>query len=430
MNIRKFLSMFLLVCIVILLLPFTNIVSSAATGYWTDSGNMASSFSSTGTNTITITNEGELALLASNVNNGVNTYSGYTIYLSKDLDLSAHQWVAIGTSATYKFAGVFDGCRFLIDGIYINNTASNQGLFGYAIGATIKNVGVEGSISSTTSYVGGILGYGGTATKIYNCYANVNLTGVSYIGGIAGLVGGSSIINNCISSGTISGSTYCGGIAGGVSKSTVAYNYWLYGTATNACGSGAATYSYTFNSNNTVCTLNNSVTYTIGTTTILVNGDLLTALLAWVDTNGTATYKSWRNADSTTENNGCPVFQEIYNVTINWINAACTCTETWDTETCEFTYLWVNNPLSMSIYNSSDDIIKASFTYLPNETGAGTIGTFHHGYYGNFTFINIAKNTEVSNISLNLSGTSTADNIAWDNTTIGTATITITKGGN
>lgn len=426
---RKFLVTFLSVCITVVLFPLFETNVSATSGNWTDSGTMATSFSTIDTNTITITSEAELALLANNVNTGVSTYTGYTITLDRDLDLAEHYWVAIGTSSTYYFKGIFDGGRYSIKGLYINNTASNQGLFGYVSGGTIKNLSVQGTLVSTGSYIGGIAGYLVSSSYIYNCYSNVNISGGTYVGGIAGYTASSSIIN-CISCCTLNGTTI-GGILGrkGVGGS-VSYNYWLYGTATNACGSGSATYSYSFTLSGTIGTLSNIASYTVGSTTININGDLLTALTAWVSTNGTATYKTWRNADSTSENGGCPVFQEIYSVAISWGDFSCTCTQVWNTETCEYTYSWVNSLSSMSIYNSSDAMISASLAYTPNEVGAGTIGIFNHSLYGDFSSLQLEKGTEISGIKLNISGTPTAENIAWDNTTIGTATITIAKGGN
>lgn len=131
-------------------------------------------------------------------------------------------WIPIG-DADAKFTGGFDGDGHTITGLYVNISATSDvygGLFGHAVGTTIKNLGmIDSEISVTTSsgsaYAGGIAGYGGS---IFNCSNTGSVSGTSYSGGIVGSVDHDNYttptITNCYNSGVVSGSGYVGGIVG------------------------------------------------------------------------------------------------------------------------------------------------------------------------------------------------------------------------
>ena len=140
-------------------------------------------------------------------------------------------WTPIGTSSQ-KYQGVFDGNGHTISGLYQNVYGSYKGLFGYASGGTIKNVGVIDSYIKCTSYVGGICGYGNDAT-ITNCYyMGYVYCSSQYVGGICGY-GSNSTITNCYNTGYVYGySQYVGGICGYGSNSTITNCYntgYVYG---------------------------------------------------------------------------------------------------------------------------------------------------------------------------------------------------------
>jgi len=116
---------------------------------WAQNGNWseykATAFSSSSGTTINITSPAELALLAHNVSIETD-YSGYTINLTTDLDMSAHYWdTPIGKFSSNhggynSFRGTFNGGNHTISGIINNNSTSNyQGLFGY-VGKTTTQV--------------------------------------------------------------------------------------------------------------------------------------------------------------------------------------------------------------------------------------------------------------------------------------------------
>ena len=78
--------------------------------------------------------------------------STLSVRLTADIDLNSEEWIPIYPAsgyATEAFAGTFDGDGHTISGLYINSDKSNQGLFGLINGAEIKNLKVEGNVTSS-----------------------------------------------------------------------------------------------------------------------------------------------------------------------------------------------------------------------------------------------------------------------------------------
>ena len=131
--------------------------------------------------TVTIDSGKLLAALVQSVNGG-NDYAGYTIKLTKNLDLNGIEWTPIGTKGTSNvFKGTFDG-----DGRTIKNLKISSGdcvaFFGAVENATVKNLTVEG-----------------------------NVNGKNAAGIVARVVGG-AIIENCVNRATINASDKAAGI--------------------------------------------------------------------------------------------------------------------------------------------------------------------------------------------------------------------------
>ena len=132
---------------------------------------------------VRIPNVDEFIQFKNNVNNGVS-YSGTTVFLNSNIDLTGKTFEPIGNSSIY-FSGTFDGQGHVISNLVINSASQYVGLFGYSGGLTIKNVVLDSSCSITSSfngssfaYVGGIIGYCGTPT-IEN---SVNMGSVTFSG--------------------------------------------------------------------------------------------------------------------------------------------------------------------------------------------------------------------------------------------------------
>ena len=182
---------------------------------------------------------------------GKGTYnlSGVSFYLANDIALTG-AWTPVGNAASYPgdfFAGTFDGCGHTISGLNVQG----RGLFAAINQAAIRNLNVSGTVNSTVSYVGGIVGKVQAGT-IENCSfsgsvssskskayvggiagglnsANVTISGCAntadvtggYAGGILGFWKTAATIQNCYNTGSITGSDKAGGIVGQLSSGTI-----------------------------------------------------------------------------------------------------------------------------------------------------------------------------------------------------------------
>ena len=175
-------------------------------------------------NMLKISTADELEVFRDDVNSG-NTYKGWYVYLANDITLDINEeWEPIGlypaensspNDKTNKpFSGIFDGCGYEANGIYINTTNKVQGLFGLVKNGKISNLGtgencnITGGISTA-----GLVGYLYTG-KIFNCWNKSNINGTDLTGGIAGQTY-NSLIENSYNLGKINGSgTSIAGITG------------------------------------------------------------------------------------------------------------------------------------------------------------------------------------------------------------------------
>lgn len=168
---------------------------------------------------------GELAWFAQEVNAGRG--AAYNAVLTKDIDLGDEPWTPIGKNYSYAYKGTFDGQEYTIKGLYINSSDSNQALFGYVSGGTVKNLTVEGTVIGGECTAGIIGEQNGTAC-VENCVNRATVSGTNNVGGIVGKVNGSSekYIRACANLGNISGSNSVGGIVGyAYYKVTVSHCY-------------------------------------------------------------------------------------------------------------------------------------------------------------------------------------------------------------
>jgi len=214
---------------------------TATTGNWIDTGNVAVAFAGgTGTSAdpYQIATAGQLAYLAYMTNTGSSWSSVKYFIQTADIDLTAHYWTPIGTYVlgsgdyTHAFKGVYNGNGKTINGLYIDSLDSSVGLFGCAYGnaCLIKKVTIlSGKIFSTSSYVGGIVGYNVLSSIVSNCSNSASVTGTSYVGGIAGVNSSTSIVRYSSNNGAVSGTSYIGGVVG---------QNFLYSTISNCSNFG------------------------------------------------------------------------------------------------------------------------------------------------------------------------------------------------
>ena len=163
-----------------------------------------------------------LVQLAEEVNSGTS-YSGKTVYLTKDIDLSGKVWTPIGKNSSYSFRGTFDGRGFTIKGLTILNemvpNLDYVGLFGYTSYATIRNVTldlVNIDYNSNSTGVGALVGKA-YATNVYDCatFGAVKSSSNARTGGIVGDFDIYGTMSNCYSYAKVDGSNnYAGGLVG------------------------------------------------------------------------------------------------------------------------------------------------------------------------------------------------------------------------
>ena len=206
---------------------------------------------------IPISNRGELEAIANDLN------ANY--HLTQDIDLSGKEWTPIGDNCTdsdaSRFTGTFDGQGHVISNLTITGGYKYAGLFGYASGAVIKNVGLEDTsinvIQSPSqpevAYVGGICGR--STAFVSNCYntgsisSSTELYYDAFAGGICGYstYNSSCSISNCFNTAAISSASssswsfaYAGGICG-VSSCSISN---CYNTGGISSSSSSSSYAY------------------------------------------------------------------------------------------------------------------------------------------------------------------------------------------
>ena len=198
----------------------------------------------------TIRTAEELAYLAQVVNgtlvdkNGSsiapNTFSGKSIALARDIDLSAvchpadeengideASWTPIGDGSeiwdwsiyppliTCSFEGEFDGQGHTVSKLHaVQGQTQYVGLFGYVVDGTIKNLVVSGTVSGDEDAIGGSIVGCADGGIIKGCVNKANVES-GYAGGIVGKIGNAGTVVECQNIGEVKGNK-AGGIAGAI----------------------------------------------------------------------------------------------------------------------------------------------------------------------------------------------------------------------
>jgi hypothetical protein len=150
----------------------------------------------------------------------VRSYLGAHFRQTADIDLGVEPygrgegWVPIGSPvAGLEFTGNYDGAGHVIRDLTVHRPGQGyQGLFGYAVGASIANLWLENATVTGQRYVGGLIGYadGGQLTAIS---VSGVVTGVADTGGLVGAAR-STLIRQVETRGAVRGETNVGGLAG------------------------------------------------------------------------------------------------------------------------------------------------------------------------------------------------------------------------
>ena len=136
-----------------------------------------------------------------------------------DIDFNNVQMAPIGDS-DHQFTGTYDGNSKKLENVSINTTSDNTGLFAYLGGATVKDLTVTGSVSSSGKYVGSIAGRSNGAS-ISRCVNEAVITGGQYAGGIVGAMDDGKVYACVNSANVTSQNTEAGGIVARIQGGTI-----------------------------------------------------------------------------------------------------------------------------------------------------------------------------------------------------------------
>ena len=177
-----------------------------------------------------ISNLSDWMKLAVNVNSGTENYSGKYVRLENDLSVS----IMVGNSEGNSFRGTFLGNNKTLTFSY-NTWEENAAPFRFTNNATIKDLKVAGSISTSAKFAAGLASRTFGTTSITNCqvdtYIQSNINGDGTHGGIVAMPSGTLNIEGCAFTGrllTNKGTHSCGGFVGWHNSSTISVINSLY----------------------------------------------------------------------------------------------------------------------------------------------------------------------------------------------------------
>ena len=308
---------------------------SKAGGLWTDEGNYDAALYASEPGNWVISDAADLAAFAKKVNDG-NTFQGFTVTLTADIDLSAHLWIPIGqypsTYAISSFCGTFRGGLHTVSGmrVCLDGNAENWeyaglfgivrkaeitdllvsgdvlflaksrgencvgGLAGYAVDSTIRNCGFVGTVCTDArngrysySLTGGLVGayrhFSGKNT-LENCYAiaNVNTMNVRNVAHTGGLFGSANNSSDSVSN--------CYAVAAVTVRNFQGYENW-YGTFEGTQGDNHATATNCYTQ---IASVGPNSSATVLTREQMQSADGLVKLLnAFVSENGNGKNRAW-----------------------------------------------------------------------------------------------------------------------------------------
>lgn len=179
--------------------------TSAAGATWADRGSYSISWYDKNQTSFDISTPQELAGIAYLVNNNFADFSGKTINILADIDLSGKDWMPIGLG-TYVFKGSIEGNNHTISNINITTGTSGSpyasGFWIYLQNAKVANLNFKGKINSNKNYLG-FLAYKAISTKFENISVSCNMIFSHSVSGSTGFKFTSSI------SGMVSEATNC-----------------------------------------------------------------------------------------------------------------------------------------------------------------------------------------------------------------------------
>jgi len=210
---KRFLAVITTLCMALSLLPVAAFATGSTEIPWYDDS----------LTELVIDSKEDLLAFAEQVNENGNTFSGKTVKLGADIDLTSAAWTPIGNGTSNgsiytgnAFKGIFDGNGKTITGLGISS-GNCVGLFGIIDGATVKNltfIGANISGSERAAVAVGLMVGNSTVSSI-TVDENSTVSGQKYVAGIVGAMTIEGTISDCTNNAKIEGTTYnVGGIVG------------------------------------------------------------------------------------------------------------------------------------------------------------------------------------------------------------------------
>ena len=162
-----------------------------------------------------------------------NDFTGKTIQVGNDLDLSAHLWTPIGVNFNIPFSGTFNGNEHTISGLFaVKPNDLFVGLFGLCRTSTLSNIRLVDPYIRAEGDAGSLVGSLGTKSTMTDCHA----TGVDVVttssntGGLVGDLINTGSMLRCSSQGAVTGVNQVGGLVGSPYSLTTITECWSAGT--------------------------------------------------------------------------------------------------------------------------------------------------------------------------------------------------------
>lgn len=150
-----------------------------------------------------------------------------------------------GFMPIYGFSGIFDGRNYTIDGLTIlkGTDTDEVGVFGDALSGTVKNTyftNIDVSADHPNSeYIGGLVGYAGGAT-IEGVHLQGSVTGGIVVGGLGGYLEDTTVERSSFTGDVTDTNAYGGGFAGFIFNSSVTDSFANATYVGNNVGAGFA----------------------------------------------------------------------------------------------------------------------------------------------------------------------------------------------
>ena len=182
-------------------------------------------FTDNGDDTYTIRTAEGWTAFAESVTNGT-TYSGKTVALASDITIST-----MAGSGSNRFKGTFDGGGHTLT-VTLSATSNDCAPFGCIEEATIRDLNIAGSVTTSAKYGASLAAHTYGTTNIENCHSTMTITSNATSSG-DGTHAGFVAVNEGSATLSCSGCAFKGKLLGSNATSSGGFVGWNSGTGIN-----------------------------------------------------------------------------------------------------------------------------------------------------------------------------------------------------